>query len=156
MTSFDWPDSLLELADQLRTPLVVIGHLLRRSAASSRLTMPQSAVLGQLLTSPRRVTDLAEIEGVRPPTMTGLLNRMERQGWVRSRSADDRRVRIYEISPAGRQELAAAIVLRNEMLAARLRELGTDDLARLREALPALLQLAGVEPVRSGLDGREH
>lgn len=141
-------EELIALADALRPALVAISHLIRRQTAQLPLTMPQSAVLGQLIDGkPKRVTEIAAAEGVQPSTMTDLLSRMETQGWIsRSVLPGDRRVFELSITDRGRELLEAAIAERNEMLARRLSKLSVTELRLLRNALPALLRLGAVRP----------
>src|SRR5689334_20439763 len=74
-----------ELALRLRPVLVRLSLVLRREQqARLSLSLAQSTVLGQLLDGrPRRMGELAATEGVRLPTMTEIVARMESQGWVR-------------------------------------------------------------------------
>ena len=76
----------------------VAGHLLPNAALVTRLLVKQlrtdisrtdASVLNALTGAPRRVTELAELEGLAQPTMTLLVQRLEQRGWVkRKRHAD--------------------------------------------------------------------
>lgn len=66
---------------------------------------------------PQRITELAAIEGVSQPSMSGVVSGLERAGLVeRRRDAHDRRVVLVEITPAGsryleqRREAGAALL----------------------------------------------
>src|SRR5689334_1291032 len=55
---------------------------------------------------PLRITELAANEHVTQPAMTGLVQRLERQGWVeRQAHASDGRVVLVALTPAGRAAL---------------------------------------------------
>src|SRR5258708_38039613 len=57
-------------------------------------------------TGPRRVTDLAVIEGVTQPSMTVLVTALERSGLVERHSdAADKRVKLIALTAAGSHEL---------------------------------------------------
>jgi DNA-binding MarR family transcriptional regulator len=121
----------------------VAGNLLPRAALLVRLLVKQvrekeisrmeGEVFGILSDGPRRITELAELEGVAQPTMTLLIKRLERNGWVaREGLPEDGRVVMVRITDSGRAVLGA---FRGRFLAA-LR----DDLEGLSdEQLAALL-----------------
>jgi DNA-binding MarR family transcriptional regulator len=121
----------------------VAGHLLPRAALLVRLLVKQvrekeisrmeGEVLGILSDGPRRITELAELEGVAQPTMTLLIKRLERNGWVaREGLPEDGRVVMVRITDSGGAVFGA---FRRRFLAA-LR----DDLEGLSdEQLAALL-----------------
>jgi DNA-binding MarR family transcriptional regulator len=93
----------------------VSTQLLSRAAALSRLLAKQvdselsrteAIVLDTLRAGPRRITELAEIEGLAQPTITLLVKRLEELGLVRrERQADDGRVVLVSLEPAGLQAL---------------------------------------------------
>jgi DNA-binding MarR family transcriptional regulator len=63
-------------------------------------------VLNTLSEGPRRITELAECEGLAQPTTTLLVKRLEELGLVRrERQADDGRVVLVSLEPAGIQAL---------------------------------------------------
>jgi DNA-binding MarR family transcriptional regulator len=58
---------------------------------------------------PRRITELAELEGLAQPTMTILIQELEQEGLVqRERRSDDGRVVLVESSDEQVNQLAAA------------------------------------------------
>jgi DNA-binding MarR family transcriptional regulator len=98
-------------------------------------------------TGPRRVTDLATAEAVAQPTMTTLVGRLERNGFV-ERHADptDARAVLVSLTDDGREALRRQGRERATVLAARLAELDDADRDALRAALPALEHLADRAP----------
>lgn len=113
---------------------------LRRDTATAGLTRAQLTVLRVLSDGdPRRITELADIEQVTQPSMTVLLTRMERLGWVaRQRDDTDRRGVRVRITDHGRTRLARASAVYAEALAGRLRRLEPNERAALAAAVPAL------------------
>src|SRR6266481_5108114 len=90
----------------------VASELVPRAARLTRLLLRQvdaelsRTELGLLRTlsdGPRRITELAELEGLAQPTMTILIKQLEQQGLVkRERRSDDGRVVLVELTESGR------------------------------------------------------
>ena len=123
---------------------LAVRLLLRRSRR--RVSRSEAGVLAAASGGPRRITELAEIEGVAQPTMTLLVKRLEERGWVtRDRDPDDGRVVLVSLTDAGAavlDELRADYrgALREHMLAMSDEEVAalvtaTTALQRLNEAL---------------------
>src|SRR3954471_17764008 len=95
------------VADHL---LLHAGELTRRliKESASEITRSEAGMLFTLSRGPRRITELAELEGLAQPTVTQLVKRLEQQGWVkRDRPADDGRVVLLSLTRAGRSALDA-------------------------------------------------
>jgi DNA-binding MarR family transcriptional regulator len=134
----------VELAQRLRPILARLSLVLRREQnARLSLSLTQSTILGQLLDGrPRRMGELAAVEGVRLPTMTEIVARMESQGWVRREmSPSDRRCVEVHLTSAGRELADQVIASRTALVVDRLGRLGDSERASLWTALPALEQL---------------
>ena len=88
---------------------------------------------------PQRITALAEAESVAQPTMTTLVGRLERAGYV-SRTPDptDGRATLIALTDEGREVLARFGDQRADLLAGPLSHLDSADRAALEAALPAL------------------
>jgi DNA-binding MarR family transcriptional regulator len=94
----------------------VAESLLRRASLATRLLLRESrrrlarseaGVLATLSAGPRRVTDLAEVEGLAQPTMTLIVKRMEQRGWLaRERDAADGRAVVISLTDEGATVLA--------------------------------------------------
>lgn len=125
-----------ELAPRLARLIIT----LRRDTVTAGLTRAQLTVLRVLSDGgPRRVTELADIEQVTQPSMTVLVTRMERLGWVaRQRDGTDRRGVQVGITDRGRTRLARASSVYAEALTRRLRRLEPAERAALAAAVPAL------------------
>jgi DNA-binding MarR family transcriptional regulator len=88
---------------------------------------------------PRRITELATAERVAQPSMTVLVSRLERRGWVERRpDPEDGRVVMAAITDEGVTALARVRAARAEALAARLDVLTDDERRRLAAAIPLL------------------
>jgi DNA-binding MarR family transcriptional regulator len=130
------------LAEQLNRSLRHIVLMLRRVSADQPITSQQLSVLGSLEHGPRRMTELAAEHGVRLPTMTAQINRLERDGLVeRGRDGSDARVVTAALTAAGRERLAAGRAQRIGFLAERFAALTDEERAAVAAALPALDKL---------------
>jgi DNA-binding MarR family transcriptional regulator len=70
------------------------------------LSRTEVGLLAALSTRPRRITELAAMEGITQPAVTQLVNRLERRGWVQ-RGTDDRDARavLVALTDAGQGAL---------------------------------------------------
>jgi DNA-binding MarR family transcriptional regulator len=98
---------------------------------------------------PCRLTDLAEIEGVAQPSMSTLVNGLERSGLAERRpSPDDGRVVLVTLTPAGAAYLQARREARAGRIAELIRMLPAGQTATLAAAIPALTSLRDLEARR--------
>jgi len=89
------------VASQLVPQAALLTRVLVRRLRGE-LSRPDIGVLNTLRSGPRRITDLAELEGVAQPTMTQLVKRLQHQGLVeRARQPDDGRVVVVSLTEAG-------------------------------------------------------
>src|ERR1700683_1790635 len=116
------PDDAAALAGALYGLMTAAVRRINRD-----ISLTSAAVLGTVeRTGPRRITDLAAIEGVAQPSMTALVSNLERAGLVeRQGDAEDQRVVLVALTAAGADYLRAR------------RRAGTDSFARLIAKLPA-------------------
>ena len=127
----------------------LVGWLRRRTAipgysVTSRLTLTRLYGDG-----PARISDLARLEGVTQPAMTGLVNRLEGEGLVR-RSADptDARAALVALTDAGHAFVEARRAERIRVLSERVERLPAADRRAILDALPALDRLSNLpDPV---------
>lgn len=90
------------VASELPSHAALLVRLLVKQVRSTDISRAEGEVLGILTGGPRRVTELAELAGFAQPTMTALVKRLERDGWVARESLpDDGRVVIVTITGAG-------------------------------------------------------
>ncbi|MFC6543520.1 MarR family winged helix-turn-helix transcriptional regulator [Nonomuraea salmonea] len=91
---------------------------------------------------PRRLTELAVIEGVTQPAMTQLVSKLEHQALAERRpDPEDGRVVLVSITQHGRDELARRRAAQAKRLAELVAELPEADRAAIAAALPALDRL---------------
>jgi DNA-binding MarR family transcriptional regulator len=97
-------------------------------------------------TGPRRITDLAVVQGVSQPSMTSLISGLEREGLVERRSdLADGRVALVAITDSGAAALRARRHAGAEAVAELIAKLGADDIGLLEAALPALQRLSELD-----------
>jgi DNA-binding MarR family transcriptional regulator len=132
-----------ERADYVSTHLIgraaVLVRLLVKEVRDSEISRTEGGVLSILSEGSRRITELAELEGVAQPTMTLLVKRLEEHGWV-SRGAlpEDGRVAVISITEAGSATLEAFRARFFAVLRADLEDLSEEELAALSSATEAL------------------
>jgi DNA-binding MarR family transcriptional regulator len=100
-------------------------------------------------TGPRRITDLAMIQGVAQPSMTVLVTTLERSGLVERRGDPaDRRVALVALTAAGAELLRAQRRAGAEALIQLIAKLPADEPAALTAAIPALRHLRELDSER--------
>jgi DNA-binding MarR family transcriptional regulator len=111
------------------------------------MSITSAATLATLdRTGPRRITDLAAVEGVTQPAMTVLVRVMEESGLVERRGdPSDKRVTLVCLTKAGASYVRARRRAGVEAFARLIDELTREEVNALKAALPALLRLAELE-----------
>ena len=128
---------------RLRGALAWIARSIDRHTPTEGLTLTQMWVLGSVSKlEPVGMTELAECEGINPPMLSRLVNKMSDAGLL-ERAPDERdgravRVRITEEGRALQERLRAE---RSRLFTERLAELPEESAAQLLAALPALEEL---------------
>jgi DNA-binding MarR family transcriptional regulator len=137
-------EQLESAADGLLTRTILLTRLLVREVGGP-LSRAELGLLRCLIDSPRRITELAELEGIAQPTATQLVKRLEAQGLVtRERQTDDQRVVLVELTEAGESTYERARRQAIAALRTHLEELSDDELTALGEGLDALQNLITV------------
>jgi DNA-binding MarR family transcriptional regulator len=139
------PLTARQLARQLGLRIINITQFLTRRMQHEVLTPSQATVL-TLLQDGRawRLSDLASATGVRPPSMTELISRMERQGMLRKMDAVyDRRGVTVTITDEGRTLLQALNRRQIDLISGRLALLSDEEKRIIEQALPVLDRLFG-------------
>jgi DNA-binding MarR family transcriptional regulator len=133
----------LDLADELRPALIRLARALRRETEQLGVTSQQAALLWHVQRSPGlSLRELAEEEGISPPSLSGHVDRLEALGMVtRVRSTGDRRRVGLVLTPDGERLVRRVRTRRTTWLAARLEALEPDERESIARALPALLAL---------------
>jgi DNA-binding MarR family transcriptional regulator len=118
-------------------------RLLRYEARGAGMRWTALMVLTDLaLLGPSTQRTLADIEQVREPTMTVLLQQMQKLRWVTRRlDRKNARVKRVAITARGEKELRAAGQLLRKRLRLELDELSETDLAGIAAGLQPLVEL---------------
>jgi DNA-binding MarR family transcriptional regulator len=139
-TATEIPRSSTDIADALR---LAIGRLARRlrQQALGDMTPSQRSVLASLgHNGPMRMGELAAVEGISGPSLTGIIGRLEDRGFVqRSDDPDDARSTLAAATAAGLDALEEARRERTAFLVTRLGRLSASE----RETLALAVVLLG-------------
>lgn len=122
---------------QLRRVMVAFQSRLRANLGRHGLTLPQFFVLKFLRKRGRATAkELADALEVTPANITGVLDRLEREGLVsRARSSDDRRVVHVRLTDDGHARMAKLISEGSVATADLFEGWTSEDLRRLNELL---------------------
>jgi MarR family transcriptional regulator, transcriptional regulator for hemolysin len=117
------------------------SHALQRAfneeLAPQGVTYRQAQVLGCLaLEGQLSQTDLAERMGIEPPTLVGILDRMERDGWIR-RDGDktDRRRKFIQPTAAAKPVWSKIVAAAKRVRTRATQGLSAAQLAQLKKLL---------------------
>ncbi|MFE9180308.1 MarR family winged helix-turn-helix transcriptional regulator [Streptomyces sp. NPDC007126] len=111
------------------------------------MSLTSAATLATLdRTGPRRITDLAAVEGVTQPAMTTLVRVMEESGLVERRGdPSDKRVTLVCLTEAGASYVRTRHQAGVHAFERLIGKLADDEIEALAAALPALKHLAELE-----------
>ncbi|MCA4134889.1 MarR family winged helix-turn-helix transcriptional regulator [Arthrobacter sp. M4] len=146
--SLDRPDGdnsgLEQLAQDFREAMRRAVYLVRRLDADGELATTQLSTLKMLGTEGLRVGDIARNLGVKVPSATEQIIKLERLGLaIRRPDPDDSRAVRVVITDDGLAAVAAADRRRNAKLAGALSKLSDVERARLADALPVITRIGG-------------
>jgi DNA-binding MarR family transcriptional regulator len=131
-----------ELASELRFAVMRLSRRLRQHAPED-ITPSQLSALSVIVREQRlTLSQLAEAERVQPPTITRVIDSLERKGLAtRVPSDQDRRVAFVEATRAGRALVETIRRRRDAYLARRLRTFSAEERALLERAARLLERL---------------
>ena len=132
------------VADELRPAVLRLARELRHETEQLGITPRQATLLWLIRRNPGlSLRDLASLERISPPALSGHVDRLERAGLVeRIRSDTDRRRVGLRLTAVGERLLRRVRARRTTWLAGRLERLEPSELETVVSALPALLKLA--------------
>ncbi len=130
--------------DDLRILFQRIARRIRNNRAEGDLGDSQISVLFNLeVHGPSTPSQLAAHDRITPPSMNRTLNWLEEAAYItRTRSVDDARKVVVELTPTAVALLAETRRLRTAWFSQRLATLSTEERAALDRALPTLRKLA--------------
>jgi DNA-binding MarR family transcriptional regulator len=122
-----------QAADAIHSAAIHLLRLVAREDPKSGITAARLSALSVIVFSgPLGLTELAAAQQVRPPTMTRIVNALERAGLVEKSRAG--RTVSLSATPAGHDLLQQARGRRLAVLADRLRALAPSEVATVAEA----------------------
>jgi DNA-binding MarR family transcriptional regulator len=135
------PDAL-ELPARLRLAIARMARRLRQEAGDDLSPSTMAALATIERHGPVTPSEVAELERIKRPTATRVLNRLEEDGLI-ERAADpsDGRSAVICVTKDGAALLKKLRSRKNAYLARRLRELPDDDVAALERAAEVLERL---------------
>jgi DNA-binding MarR family transcriptional regulator len=149
MTNTSRNDQIARLSEDLRTALKGIVRQMRRDTERQEqgLSLMQAMLLHAIHEHPGiGVAELARMQQVRSPTMSGQVKALETAGLVeRAAQEHDRRRSGLHVSPAGHAALRQLRDRRHDWLSQRIARLSPGQMAALADAIDALNILADHE-----------
>ncbi len=138
-----------QIVAALRRLMRAVDLQSRRLVEQCGLTVPQLLVLRQVAGAGRvAVGELAQRVRLSQPTVTGIVDRLERRGLVsRERSERDRRCVIVMATPAGREVLGAAPSLLQDRFRSELARLHDWEQTMILATLQRVAEMLDVEQI---------
>ncbi|ODN30706.1 MarR family winged helix-turn-helix transcriptional regulator [Fervidobacterium thailandense] len=132
-----------ELERMLRLICFRIRVTGREALKNYPITPAQFDLLQRLyFDGPQTMTKLSQVLGVAKSTTTGLVTRLERDGFLRRRPSDeDKRVIVVEITELGREVIRSVINKRVEYVRKVVSDLGNLEAVELFEKLKRLYEV---------------
>jgi len=139
----DTRQAVADLSRRLHGVCIRLLRRARRDDALMGLPPGQASALSVLVFGgAKTLTELAAIEQVRAPTMTRMVDALERAGYARREAdAEDRRRLRIIATTAGMRVMQRGRERREEVLASALARLPREQRARLAEAIEILERL---------------
>ncbi|MGJ0385739.1 MarR family winged helix-turn-helix transcriptional regulator [Paenarthrobacter nicotinovorans] len=137
------PDSrLTDLAQDFREALRLGVYMFRRLDPEGELTAAQLSLLSMISDGGLRVGDIAKNLGIKVPSATEQIIKLERAGLVTRRpDPDDSRAVQVAITDAGTAAVESANQRRNAMVAELLQGLSAEEIEQLAAALPVISKI---------------
>lgn len=131
-----------ELAGRYRDILRQAVYLSRSIDAEGELSTNQVSTLNMISAQPMRVSAIAKYAGIRVPSATEQVIKLEAAGLVRRMPDEsDARAVLVHLTETGRKVLAEANRRRNANMAAALETLSAGEKQAINDAIPAIAKL---------------
>ncbi len=135
---------------RLRLAMARLARQQRRSFPTGLTPSQISALITIDHHGPIRLSDLARLEAVAPPTITRIVAKLEADALVERRSDDrDRRIARVTITDEGHRRIDETRAARNEWFGRKLAALTAEDLAAVLASVEPLEHLVEAAPVES-------
>lgn len=140
------------LAQELHSSAIRLLRRVRAADVAMGVSPARASVLSILVFSgPKTLGELARLEQVRPPTMTRMVQGLERAGHVRTtRDREDARVVLVAATAAGTRLLHEGRDRRVDMVEEMLAPLDPTELATLADAAQLLARVTAPPTAASG------
>lgn len=137
--------SVERIINNIRRVFQVFNDYSKRAKVEAGLTGPQLWAIKMISENgPLRVSDLAALMFVRPGTVVGILDRLEKKGLVlRKRSQLDRRAVMVELSDAGKDLVAGAPAVIQGELVRGLASISGEELGAIDAGMDTLVRILG-------------
>jgi DNA-binding MarR family transcriptional regulator len=141
--------TIADIIDQIRKIFQILNEQSKQIERETGLTGPQLWTIKAIgESSPVRVLDLARRIYLHPATVVGILDRLEKRGYLsRKRSEEDRRVVWVELTEKGTGLLTSAPEVAQGLLASGLEVLKISDLRDINSSLIRLVKIFGAQEV---------
>jgi DNA-binding MarR family transcriptional regulator len=143
----DQPELIADTIDNLRRVFQVIQEYSKKVEHTTGLTSPQLWAIKVLAESaPMKVSELARRMYLHPATVVGVLTRLESHGLIkRTRSKEDRRVVWVNLTPKGKNLVAAAPEVAQGLLVMGLEKIPLSGLKEVNKGLKRLVSILGYD-----------
>jgi DNA-binding MarR family transcriptional regulator len=147
--SVDRENETPAVIDNLRRVFQAITEYSKAAEHITGLTGPQLWALKILAnTAPLRVSDIARQMYLRPPTVVGIIDRLEKKGLVtRTRSKEDRRAVDLDLSDMGKEVVSKAPEVAQIMLLQGLKVLSDDQFSSVADGMQLMVKVLGAEHI---------
>jgi len=142
-------DIVAEIIDNLRRVFQIVNEQSKKAEHSTGLTGPQLWAIKTIAeAAPIMVSEVARRMYLHPATVVGILDRLEKQGYViRVRSTDDRRVVKVELTRQGKALVKKAPEVAQGLLVTGLEKLSSSKLKNIARALDQMAELLGAQNI---------
>ena len=136
-------DEHIEVAKLLLSVMGLFKHNIIKSFEDTGITAPQAMVMGILSKEKKmKITELSNKLGLSNSTVSGIIDRLEKQGIVeRERSCEDRRVVYVNICPKFNEIHGDAHKLIRENTANVMKKATPEEISKIVEGLSILKKL---------------